>query len=75
MNGNQYQNQLDIMNIIDMLSLFLAVENLWENRQQSAANDVTKANQQQAHYLLDEIKRLFQEQNELLTEILGRLED
>lgn len=67
-------NQLGFIDILSVLSFAIAIENLKENREQSEANDVQKANDKQAHYLLDEIKRLFQEQNEMLGEILDRLD-
>ncbi len=73
-----YQNnngQLDFIDILSVLSFIIAIQNLKENEEQSAHNDVQKANEKQANYILNEIKRLFQEQNELLTEILSRLED
>lgn len=47
-----------------------------ENRIQSAQNDVQAANDRQAHYLLQEINRRFDEQNNILEEqnmILERL--
>lgn len=68
-------NQLGFIDILSVLSFVIAIQNLKENEAQSAHNDVQKANDKQAHYLLDEIKRLFQEQNEMLGEILDRLND
>ncbi len=41
-----------------------------ENRQQSAQNDVAAANDKQAEYLLEELGRKFDEQNEMLGKIL-----
>lgn len=64
-------------NILDILSLILGIQNLYENRSQSAHNDVQAANDKQAHYLLDEIKTLFDEQNKVLerqNQILDRLD-
>ncbi len=63
----------DFFNLINLLSLALGYENLIENRKQSAYNDVHNANQQQADYLLREIKKLFLEQNKILAKILLRL--
>lgn len=63
---------------IDALSLFsilLGYENLWENRQQSAQNDVQAANDVQAKYLMTELGRKFDEQNEMLKKILSALEE
>lgn len=71
-----YQNnsQWDFIDILSILSFIVGIQNLKENEIQSAHNDVQKANDKQAHYLLDEIKRLFEEQNQVLSEILLKLE-
>ena len=62
---NNNQNYSDLLNA---LSLLLAVENLHENRQQSQYNDVHKANDKQAELLLKEINNRFAEQNDILRE-------
>ena len=54
------QNYSDLLNA---LSLILAVENLSENRQQSQYNDVHRANDEQAELLLKEINERFEKQN------------
>lgn len=71
-----YQNNDNINgnDIINALSLLLAVANLNENREQSAHNDVQTANDKQAEYLLSEINTRFEQQNEMLLEIMARLE-
>lgn len=71
-----YQNNDNINSndIINALSLLLAVANLNENREQSAHNDVQTANDKQAEYLLREINTRFEQQNEMLLEIMARLE-
>ena len=61
------QNYSDLLNA---LSLILAVENLNENRQQSQYNDVHKANDEQAKLLLEKINERFAEQNENIDRIL-----
>lgn len=70
-----YQNNDNINgnDIINALSLLLAVANLNENRAQSAHNDVQTANDKQAEYLLREINTRFEQQNEMLLEIMARL--
>ena len=50
MNGEQLE--FDVLDILNVLSFMLGIENLQENRTQSAHNDVQAANQQQAEYLL-----------------------
>ena len=70
MNNNNF---LDVVNII---SLVLAMENLQENREQSKHNDVQVANNKQAEFLLRQINRRFDEQNQILikqNEILEEL--
>ena len=70
MNNNNF---LDMVNII---SLVLAMENLQENREQSKHNDVQIANNKQADFLLGQINKRFDEQNQILTkqnEILEEL--
>lgn len=62
MNNNNF---LDAVNI---LSLILAIENLQENREQSQHNDVQVANNKQAEFLLQEINKRFDKQNEILEE-------
>lgn len=71
--NNGYQNQWDFLDILNILSFILAIENLSENRQQSAHNDVQKANDKQANYLLNEVKSLFEEQNKMLEAIIEKL--
>lgn len=62
--------QFDLLDAISILSFCLGYENLIENRQQSAQNDVSAANDKQAQYLMEEFGRRFDEQNEMLREIL-----
>lgn len=57
-------------NLLNVLSILLGYENLRENRQQSADNDVNMANQKQAKQILDDLHEQFAYQNRLLEEIL-----
>ena len=63
--NNNNQNYSDLLNV---LSLILAVENLKQNEAQSQYNDVHKANDKQAELLLKEINEKFEEQNIILRE-------
>ena len=63
--NNNNQNYSDLLNA---LSLILAVENLKQNEAQSQYNDVHKANDEQAKLLLKEINQKFEEQNIILRE-------
>lgn len=58
-------------NLLNILSVFLALQNLQENREQSAHNDVQIANDNQAKLILTEINGKFAEQNKMLEEIIG----
>lgn len=64
--GDQFKG----LDILTVASFLLGYENLIENRQQSAHNDVTAANDKQAQYLLEELGRKFDEQNAMLKKIL-----
>ena len=64
----------ELINLINILSFMVGIENLSENRIQSAHNDVQIANDKQAEYLLNEINRQFEEQNKMLKKILELLE-
>lgn len=57
-------------NLLNVISILLGYENLMENRQQSADNDVNMANQKQAKQILDDLHEQFNYQNRLLEEIL-----
>ena len=63
-------NQYDELDLLAFLSFWLGYENLIENRQQSKHNDVSAANDKQAAFLLEELSRKFEEQNEMLRGIL-----
>lgn len=60
-------NNGDLLNIV---SILIGLQNLQENREQTAHNDVQIANDNQAKFLLDELKKQFDEQNKMLNEIL-----
>ena len=64
------QRQFDIIDAISVASFFLGFQNLMENRQQSADNDVERANDNQAKYLLEELSKRFDSLQETLDEIL-----
>ena len=73
MTYNNDRNEL--INLINILSFMVGLENIQENRIQSAQNDVQMANDKQAKYLLEEINRRFDEQNELLRNIQKSLNE
>lgn len=53
-------------NLLDIISILLGYENLMENRQQSAENNINKSNQEQAKQILDDLHKKFNEQNAML---------
>lgn len=63
-------NSPNYSDLLNALSLILAVENLKQNEAQSQYNDVQMANDKQAKYLLEEINRRFDKQNENIDLIL-----
>lgn len=72
--------QLEFSDLIGVISLYLGIRNLTENEAQSDAqlkllrdNDVRSANDKQAQYLLEELGRKFDEQNQMLKEILEKV--
>lgn len=69
------QNFLDALNLLNLYSIWLGLENLYENRQQSEQNDVNASNDRQARYLIEELGKKFDEQNKTLGRILEILEE
>ena len=67
-------NDFEYSNLINIAALLIGLQNLYENEQQTAYNDVHASNQKQAEYLLVEIGKKFDEQNKKIDEILERLE-
>lgn len=72
--------KLDFSDFLGIVSLYLGIRNLTENQLQSDAqlkllkdNDVQSANDKQAQYLLKELGRKFDEQNQMLKEILAKV--
>lgn len=73
--GENSPYQQNIMDALQIISLMLGYQNLQENREQSAHNDVQAANDKQAQFLLEELTKKFQEQNSMLLAILSELHD
>lgn len=74
MNTNNFNRQFDFLDILNILSFLLAVENLSENRSQSAYNDVHAANSEQLEQILRELDKRFEEQNAMLQAILEKID-
>lgn len=63
----------EALDILTVASFLLGYENLMENRQQSAQNDITAANDKQAAYILSDINAKFDEQNAMIRKIMDKL--
>lgn len=70
MNENK---QFEIMDLLSIYSVMLGYQNLMENRQQLAHNNVQAANDKQAKVMLEEIRALFDEQNKMLKQIIKKV--
>lgn len=68
------RGQFDVIDIISVASFLLGYENLMENREQSAQNDVGAANDKQASYLLEKIGEMLDRQDETLERLTGMIE-
>lgn len=64
--ANNNNNSDMVGNLLDLISVLVGLENLMENRQQSAENDVNSANQRQAKEILDDLHKQFDKQNAML---------
>lgn len=67
-------NGIEFADFLGIVSLWVGLENMAENRQQSAQNDVGAANDKQASYLLSEIGKRLDRQDRTLESILEKLE-
>lgn len=66
--------QFDALDMLGVASFLLGLENLYENREQSAQNDVSAANDKQASFLLSEIGKRLDKQDKALDRIMSKLE-
>ena len=62
------QNGYGFFDFLNLASLMVGLQNLRENEQQSAHNDVQRENSKQAEYLLNEISQMYAELNRRLVE-------
>ncbi len=71
----QVQGQFDIMNLINILSFCVGILQLAEEENIDVRGNVKSENAKQTVFLLNEIKKIFKEQNDKLDEILYRLKN
>ncbi len=67
-------NGIEFADALGIVSLIVGLQNMAENREQSAANDVSAANDKQASYLLEEIGKRLDKQDRMLEAIMKKLE-
>lgn len=65
---------IEFADLLGIVSLWVGLENMAENRSQSAQNDVGAANDKQASYLLSEIGKRLDRQDKTLESIMEKLE-
>ena len=63
------------LDAVNLLSLIIGLQNLQENRLQSAHNDIHAANAKQTEYLLVELTNQFEKLSSLINKILEKLEE
>lgn len=68
------KNGIEFADALGIVSLIVGLQNMAENRDQSAHNDVSAANDKQASYLLSEIGKRLDRQDRTLEAILEKLE-
>lgn len=73
--GDMNNREDSFFNLINLAAFLIGYQNLRENEEQSAYNDVQAANDRQAEYLLEQIGRKFDEQNRMLKEIILALKE
>ena len=61
--------------LLNAVSVILGLQNLQENREQSAHNDVQLANDRQAEFLLKELHKEFSDIKRLLNQIIKQMEE
>lgn len=64
--GNDENNNNVTSDLLNLISIILGYENLMENRQQSADNNVEKHNRKQSDQILTDLHKQFDKQNEIL---------
>lgn len=63
------------LDMINILSFWIAVMNLEQNIEQSKEQDINKANEKQQKEILDNIHKQFEEQNQLLYSLEKKIDE
>lgn len=71
---NSENRSFDFLDLINILSFWIAVMNLEQNIEQSKEQDINKANEKQQKEILDNIHEQFEQQNELIYSIEKKID-
>lgn len=71
---NTENKSFDFLDLINILSFWIAVMNLEQNIEQSKEQDINKANEKQQKEILDNIHEQFEQQNELIYSIEKKID-
>ena len=72
---NAENKSFDFLDLINILSFWIAVMNLEQNIEQSKEQDINKANEKQQKEILDNIHEQFERQNELIYSIENKIDE
>ena len=72
---NLENRSFDFLDLINILSFWIAVMNLEQNIEQSKEQDINKANEKQQKEILDNIHEQFEQQNELIYSIENKIDE
>lgn len=71
---NSENRSFDFLDLINILSFWIAVMNLEQNIEQSKEQDINKANKKQQKEILNNIHEQFEQQNELIYSIEKKID-
>lgn len=71
---NAENKSFDFLDLINILSFWIAVMNLEQNIEQSKEQDINKANEKQQKEILNNIHEQFEQQNELIYSIEKKID-
>lgn len=72
---NMENKAFGFLDMINILSFWIAVMNLEQNIEQSKEQDINKANEKQQKEILDNIHKQFEEQNQLLYSLEKKIDE
>lgn len=72
---NSENRSFDFLDLINILSFWIAVMNLEQNIEQSKEQDINKANEKQQKEILDNIHKQFEKQNQLLYSLEKKIDE